>query len=261
MSYETVVIQAGLADKVKRNRWPARLDLLQSSTGLILGLFMWGHMFFVASILLGESTMWTITKLFEGYFFFGESHPWLVSCVVAFIALVFVAHALLAVRKFPINYRQFRVIRAHAKAMRHEDSTLWVWQVYTGFLLFFLASAHLYQMLVWPQNIGPYASSDRMWSDGLWPFYLVMLLAVELHGGIGLYRLTVKWGWPNAPRETLKKLKWALTAFFLVLGLATLGAYMKIGFEHRAHYGERYTPDWVLENAQKAEDAHQGGEQ
>ena len=44
---------------------------------------------------------------------------------------------------------------------------------------------------------------------------------------------------PNANRRRLKTLKWALTAFFLVLGLATLAAYMKIGIEHAAHAGER----------------------
>ena len=41
-------------------------------TGLVLALFMWGHMFFVSSILLGNDAMWTITKFFEGYFFFGQ---------------------------------------------------------------------------------------------------------------------------------------------------------------------------------------------
>jgi fumarate reductase subunit C len=236
--------------------------LLQSATGLVLALFMWGHMFFVSSILLGKTPMWVITKTFEGYFFFGRSYAWLVSCVVGCVALLFVTHALLAVRKFPINYQQWRTMRAHAKMMRHEDSTFWIWQVYTGFLLFFLASAHLYQMFVWPQLIGPYASSDRVWSDGLWPFYLVMLLAVELHAGIGLYRLAIKWGWPNAPRESLRKVKWALTGFFLVLGLATLAAYMKIGYEHRAHVGERYTPDWITEQETGAHrEPGQGGKQ
>ncbi|MDR1661930.1 MAG: fumarate reductase cytochrome b subunit [Azoarcus sp.] len=260
MLYETVVIQADLADKAGKNRWSAWLDILQSSTGLFLALFMWGHMAFVASILLSKDAMWAVTRFFEGYFVFGESYPRLVSCVVAFVALVFVAHALLAVRKFPIGYRQCRAIFFHAKAMRHEDSVLWIWQVCTGFLLFFFVSAHLYQMFVWPQNIGPYASSDRVWSDGLWPFYLTMLLAVELHGGIGLYRLAVKWGWPNASRGVLKKAKWALTAFFLVLGLATLSAYMKIGFEHRGDYGERYAPDWALDWTAE-QDARQGAGQ
>ena len=65
------------------SRWPARLDWLQSVSGLVLALFMWGHMFFVSSILLGKDAMWTVTRFFEGYFFFGRSLPWLVSLVVA----------------------------------------------------------------------------------------------------------------------------------------------------------------------------------
>jgi fumarate reductase subunit C len=104
-------------------------------------------------------------------------------------------------------------------------------------------------MFVWPQNIGPYASSDRVWSDTLWPFYLTLLLTVEAHGGIGLYRLAIKWGWPNAPRSFLKKLKWGMMVFFMALGLVTLAAYMKIGFEHREHYGERYVPSWIKDIA------------
>jgi fumarate reductase subunit C len=33
--------------------------------------------------------------------------------------------------------------------------------------------------------------------------------------------------------------------FFLVLGLATLAAYIKIGIEHAPNYGQPYTPAWV----------------
>ncbi len=36
-----------------------------------------------------------------------------------------------------------------------------------------------------------------------------------------------------------------MTAFFLVLGLATLAAYIKIGIEHAPRAGEPYTPAWV----------------
>ncbi len=243
--YNTLIAQAGLADRPRKSRWPAKLDLLQSLTGLFLALFMWGHMFFVASILLGKDTMWTVTKFFEGYYFFDKSYPGIVSIVVACVAVIFICHALLAVRKFPISYRQYRTYRAHMKSMHHEDTTLWMWQVWTGFLMFFLASAHLYQMMVWPQNIGPFGSGDRMWSDGLWPFYLVLLLCVEFHGGIGLYRLAVKWCVPNASREFLKKLKWGITVFFLILGLATLAAYVKIGIEHQDNYGEHYVPTFA----------------
>ena len=68
-----------------------------------------------------------------------------------------------------------------------------------------------------------------------------------MHGGIGLYRLAVKWGWfagpdPNATRKRLKMLKWALTVFFLVLGFATLAAYIKIGIAHAPNYGQPYVP-------------------
>ena len=34
----------------------------------------------------------------------------------------------------------------------------------------------------------------------MWPLYLVMLFAVEFHGGIGLYRLALKWGWFEGAR-------------------------------------------------------------
>lgn len=47
--------------------WPARLDLLQSASGLFLGLFMWLHMLFVSSILLGNDAMWAVARFFEGY--------------------------------------------------------------------------------------------------------------------------------------------------------------------------------------------------
>jgi len=33
--------------------------------------------------------------------------------------------------------------------------------------------------------------------------------------------------------------------FLLVLGLATLAAYAKIGYEHRQSVGERYVPAWL----------------
>ena len=234
----------------RKSHWPARLDFAQSASGLILGLFMWGHMFFVSSILVSNDAMWAITKMFEGYFFFGKSYPGIVSAVVAGVFILFIAHAGLALRKFPIDYGQYRVYRDHMGMMHHEDTTLWWWQVATGFAMFFLASVHLYQMLMHPGMIGPYESADRVWSGRWWPLYLVLLFAVELHGGIGLYRLAVKWGWmgdaePNTMRRRLKIIKWSITVFFLVLGLATLAAYIKIGIEHQAHYGERYVPAWL----------------
>jgi len=183
-----------VSTRLEAPRWPARLDLLQSGTGLALGLFMWVHMFFVSSILLGKDAMWTVARFFEGYYFFGRPLYWLVSMLVATIFTLFVVHAALALRKFPASYRQYRIYREHMQGMKHEDTTLWYWQVVTGFALFFMASVHLYIMMTRPDRIGPFESADRVWSDLMWPLYLVMLFAVEFHGGIGLYRLALKWG-------------------------------------------------------------------
>ena len=242
-----VIAGVGLADTGAKSRWPARLDWLQSASGLVLALFMWGHMFFVSTILISNDAMWTVTKAFEGYFVFGRSYPGLVSIVVAGVTTLIVLHAMLAVRKFPTSWRQYRLFRGHMKMMRHEDTTLWFWQVFTGFALFFLATVHLYVMLTRPHLIGPFESADRVWSDRYWPLYILLLLAVEFHGGIGLYRLAVKWQWfagaaPDATRKRLKLLKWALTVFFLVLGFATLAAYIKIGIQHAPNYGQPYVP-------------------
>jgi len=230
--------------------WPARLDLLQSGTGLLLALFMWVHMLFVSSILVSNDAMWAVARFFEGYFVLGRRVPALVALVVATVAALFVVHAALAVRKFPPGYAGYRTFRAHMKGLRHEDTTLWYWQVVTGFALFFLASLHLGTMLTRPGRIGPFESGDRVWTDMLWPVYLVMLFAVEVHAGVGLYRLALKWGWfggpdPNATRRRLRAVKWTLTVFFVALGLATLIAYIRIGIGHAGHYGEPYSPSWI----------------
>lgn len=226
---------------------PARLDLLQSLSGLFLGLFMWGHMLLVSSILLGKDAMYVVTRFFEGYYFFGKPYPLLVSGIVFLVIVVFVVHAILAMRKFPANYRQYRAIVDSKRSLHHSDTSLWFVQAYTGFALFFLASIHLYIMLTSADKIGPYASADRVWSDYMWPLYLLLLIAVEFHGGIGLYRLAIKWGWfqgddPPRSRLLLQRLKWALTIFLITLGVLTLVAYMKIGIEHADRAGERYQP-------------------
>jgi len=229
------------------SRWPARLDVIQGVTGLLLVLFMWAHMGFVSSILLGKDAMYFVARMFEGEPIFGKPYPFLVSIVAAVVFLLFAVHALLALRKFPSSFNQYRALSKHLGWFRHPDTLLWVLQVATGFALFFLASVHLYQMAFHPSDIGPYASSDRVWTGRMWPLYLVMLFAVELHGGIGFYRLLLKWGVflgdnPKRNRRRLQKIKWGITIFFIVLGLTTLGAYMKIGIEHADRAGERYVP-------------------
>jgi len=235
----------------KINRWPAFMDLAQSITGLILVLFMWAHMFFVSSILISKDAMYWVSKMFEGEPVFGRSYPLLITLVAIIIFIALAIHALLAMRKFPANHTQYRAMHNHMRRIKHPDTFLWYVQVITGFALLFLASVHLYQLMLHPADIGPYASSDRVWSDRMWPLYLVLLFVVEIHGGIGAYRLVVKWGLflgENTKQaiRRLQRIKWLITVFFLVLGLATLGAYMKIGAEHENQVGERYVPTYQV---------------
>ena len=140
----------------KLHKWPARMDVLQSLTGLLLVLFIWGHMFFESSILLGKDAMYWVSKMFEGEHILGKPYPLLVSGAVAVVFMLIALHAILALRKFPGNYRQYHQFHRHMGSLRHGDTTLWYVQVVTGFAMFFLASAHLFVVLVQPENIGPY---------------------------------------------------------------------------------------------------------
>lgn len=38
----------------KKSKMPAKLDFIQSASGLFLGLFMWVHMVFVSTILVSK---------------------------------------------------------------------------------------------------------------------------------------------------------------------------------------------------------------
>ncbi len=237
----------------RASRWPAWLDIAQGATGLLLLLFMWAHLFAVSSILLGKDAMYRVTRFFEGSLFLAEPTPVLVSLVALAIFILFTAHTLLALRKLPSSYRQYRVYLRHLRAMRHEETTLWLVQVVTGLVLMFFATAHLYEIFMHADQIGPYASADRIVSGGALPLGIILLLAVEVHGGIGLYRLIIKWGWfgladTAARRRRLRRCVYGLVAFLLALGFLTQAAYVRIGLEHRDNVGERYQPGWEVHN-------------
>jgi fumarate reductase subunit C len=232
-----------------KSRIPARMDLIQSLSGLALGLFMWVHLILVSSILISKDAMLWVTRMMEGSTNPAEKggYPILVTGAAVSILVLFIVHAGLAMRKFPANWKQMQVMRKHVVRMKHPDTTQWWIQAITGFVMFFLGSAHLIIMASNSDKIGPQLSADRFVSWGLWPLYLILLFAVEFHGAIGLYRLAVKWGIfdgkdPRQNRKRLKKLKWALTVFFLTLGVASFVAYVKIGIENQkeGRVGQHY---------------------
>ncbi|WP_456392123.1 fumarate reductase cytochrome b subunit [Nitratifractor sp.] len=230
-----------------KSRVPAALDRWQSITGLILGLFIIGHMLFTSSILLGKDAMYAETKLFEGSLFLDEPEPMLVGFAATVIFVIFVIHAGLAMRKFPYRWREYKLLKTHSAHMGHTDTMLWMVQAATGFGMFFLGSVHLWTMMSTPEKIGPYASSDRIYTDNMGFLYGLLIALVILHAMVGLYRLSVKWGItvrrnPRADRIRNKKIMWGAILFFSLLAYSALGTYWRIGKEHRQNYGERYLP-------------------
>lgn len=237
----------GLTEEGKKSRTPARYDKLLTASGVILAFFMMGHMLFVSTILLGKDVMYKVTKLFELDFIFDGGLPIVVSVIVAIITFIFIVHALLGIRKFPTSYKTYMKVKEHAKLMNHKDTSMWMFQWISGLIMMFAASIHLYIMLTQPQNIGPFASADRVVSQNMWLLYAVLLICVEIHGSVGLYRAAMKWGWFDGdnPKETRKKLikvKKILSIFFLTLGVITLLAYIKIGIDHSSMVGTKYSP-------------------
>ncbi len=241
-------------EKIKKSRIPARLDLIQSGTGLILGLFMWVHMMLVGSIILGKDAFYFVAKFMELSFLHptGEGYPAVVFFAVLGVFTLFIIHAALGVRKFPISWKQHAILRQQMGMMKHSDTNLWYVQVVTGFIMFFLGSVHLYVMLTHPGQIDPYLSANRVINHNMWPLYLVLLFAVEFHGTIGLYRLCMKWGWfagknPVESRKKLKRIKNRLAVFFLAVGLVALLVFSVIGIRHKDRVGEPYKPQAAVE--------------
>ena len=233
-----------------KSRIPAALDRWQSITGLILGLFIIGHMFFTSSILLGEDAMYTETKLFEGSLFLDKPEPALVGLAATIIFIIFVIHAGLAMRKFPYRWREYKLLKTHSAHMGHVDTVLWMVQAATGFGMFFLGSAHLWMMMSMPEKIGPYASADRIYTDNMGFLYALLIALVVLHAMVGLYRLTMKWGFtvrsnPREARRRNKAIMWGAIIFFSLLAYSALGTYWELGKKHRHNYGERYVPQSV----------------
>lgn len=222
-------------------------------SGVALTLFMWMHMFFVSSVLISDNAMWTVARMFEGYYLFGEPYPILVSLVAGGVLLLVVIHAVLALRRFPAGTAQFHGLLDHTSRLKHHDSSAWWLQLFTGLALMFMVGPHLYQMLVHPDAIGPYQSADRAWTGRWWMLYLVLLWCVELHAAFGLYRAAVKWGWPRIKdplrqRLWLTRFKWFLVVFFIGLGSLTLATEVKLGYQHRDNAGELYTPEVTPES-------------
>ena len=215
-------------------------ELASGASGLVLALFMWGHMVLVGSILTGERGFNWMATMLEDYYI---AQP-----TVLVIFLLFLAHAVLASRKIPAQLAERRCMLRLGKDLAHAgrdnpstanvlsmqqphvESLLWIWQVRTGMVILVLGSFHLILLgidVMTPlfgvgSGIEAVTSIARV-RAGLWLPYSILLVCVEFHAGIGLYRLAIKWTvGALLTRKTLRVLEHMLLWFFLGLGLVVL---------------------------------------
>lgn len=200
--------QAQTFDEARRQ---LRYELVSGLSGVVLAVFMWGHMVLVGSILTGARGFDWVATMLENYFI---AQP---TIVVVFI--LFLVHAAMASRKIPAQLKERRRMLALARDLRspalnhlpvaardprlnmHLESLLWIWQVRTGMVILVLGSFHL--LLIGLDVFTPLfgtrtgieaASTIARDREGLWLLYAVLLLCVEFHACVGLYRFAVKWG-------------------------------------------------------------------
>ena len=214
-------------------------ELVSGLSGVALALFMWGHMLLVGSILTGARGFDWLAGTLEALYI---AQP----TVIVVIAL-FLVHALLAARKIPAQLRERRQLQALAAGLRasgrdwpqvpgapvfkpHVESMLWIWQLRTGMVIVVLGSFHLVLigLDVFTPLFGEHtgiesATTLERVSVGLWPLYALLLLCVEFHASVGLYRFAVKWGvGKRLKRSTLHRIEQFLLWSILAFGVFTL---------------------------------------
>ena len=155
-------------------------------------------------------------------------------------------HAVFAARKIPAQLAERKRIVELSKGLRnsgresvptrtpyspfrpHVESMLWIWQVRTGMIMLVLGSFHLVLLMldIFTPLYGNAAGIESVSTlarvqAGLWLPYAILLLCVEFHASVGLYRLAVKWGadlWVS--RTTLHRIEQVI--FWVILGLGGL---------------------------------------
>ncbi|MBI1675380.1 fumarate reductase cytochrome b subunit [Shewanella sp. DW31] len=219
-----------MAIKLNIKKWSAWLDLSQSLSGVILAVFLWTHLVLVSSILLGADAMSWVARTMELSFLSADGHgyPWVVTCIAIGIAILALVHVLVALQKLPMSLRQQRALHQQMQVIDHSDTRLWRLQAITGVVILLLLPVHLWLIGSSPETIGPQGSADRIWNQGVWMVYLPLLLTVELHAAIGIYRVALKWGAARDlnNRSRLRKIKTIVSVLFVTVGVASLLAFL-----------------------------------
>ncbi|QYJ74970.1 MULTISPECIES: fumarate reductase cytochrome b subunit [Shewanella] len=219
-----------MAGKLDIRRWSGVLDLGQSVSGVVLALFLWTHLLLVSSILLGPEAMTWVARNMELAFLSDDGHgyPWVVSLIAIGVAALAAFHVLVAIHKLPLTLRQQKALKSQMQVINHSDTRLWSWQAGTGIVILMLLPVHLWLVGSAPETIGPVGSAQRIWGEYGYLIYLPLLLTVELHAAIGLYRVALKWGAARDlnTRARLRTIKTVLSVLFVGIGLAALLAFI-----------------------------------
>ena len=199
------------------SRTSAYLDWLQMLTGVALILFMWSHMILVASVNLGAGVMNALAHFLEETYMAQVGGP--------IIGCIFLLHFVLAARKVPFRAEEQTTIWKLSRQLRHTDTYLWLIQAITAMIILIMGSIHMWTVLT-DLPITAAKSAARI-QGGFWLlFYLILLPMIELHVGIGFYRIAVKWGFAKRKdRKKFKKFENYLTVIFVVIGLITLARF------------------------------------
>ncbi|MBN2061532.1 MAG: succinate dehydrogenase/fumarate reductase cytochrome b subunit [Deltaproteobacteria bacterium] len=192
----------------------AYLDWLQMLTGAGLILFMWSHMIMVASVNIGADVMNALAVFLERYYLAQVGGP--------LIGAIFLVHFVLAARKIPFRMEQQTAIWKHSKMLHHHDTWLWMIQAGTAMIILIMGAAHMWTVLS-DLPIRAQKSAARI-QGGFWlVYYLILLPMIELHVGIGFYRIGVKWGVIKRRNRTFfKRFENMLTLVFILIGLVTI---------------------------------------
>lgn len=75
-----VIAGVTLKDAKRASKWPAYVDVAQSVTGAILGIFLFCHMAFTSSIQVGKDLFWNLIQVSGGTPIFGHEQIWLHFC-------------------------------------------------------------------------------------------------------------------------------------------------------------------------------------
>lgn len=237
-------------EKAKQQWW---YDVISAGSGLILGLFMLGHTMFTATIWAGHTGFDFISGWFE--------KTAMAQITIIVITVLFFTHFVVASRKIPsklterklmmdlgesIQTSEWRFTKEDKKELvkirPHDESTLWLWQLRTGMVILATGSVHLALVagdilrftIAWMKGIEGIEGITAEGSiardhAGMGIILVILLFAVAFHTGIGLYRLTVKWGLgarlPIIGRISRKHalfLEKAVILFMLIMGVTTV---------------------------------------